>query len=281
MLSPRISLGEFLRSRRERLVPEDAGLPSHGRRRTPGLRREEVAQLANIGTSWYTSLEQGRSVNPSEDVLNNIATALQLTEDERRYLHLLAQPVEQSKLETSELSVALKRTIIALDPNPAFIMEKWWDLLFWNEAAELVFRLPSFSTNIQQGPNWLRRFLTDPELKSNTSDWENKAKIMIANFRTDYAFYSNDEHFKNLIEEFTQVSVLFRETWPRHDVQVVTDCHKQWHDPRIGEMEFEHVVLQPSTELDVKIMIYTASAETAKRLANLRGSSSNLISFIE
>lgn len=85
--------------------------------------------------------------------------------------------------------------------------------------------------------------MTDSELQSNTDDWENKAKIMIAHFRTDYARYSNVERFKDLIEEFTQVSDLFRETWPRHDVQVVTDCHKQWYDPRIGKMEFEHVTL--------------------------------------
>ena len=95
--SSRRSLGEFLLARRERLSPEDVGLVSYGRRRTSGLRREEVAQLAHIGTSWYTSLEQGRSVNPSEDVLNNIAKALRLTEDERLHLHLLARPVQRER----------------------------------------------------------------------------------------------------------------------------------------------------------------------------------------
>ncbi len=271
VLSSRISLSEFLRSRRERLTPEEVGLLSFGRRRTPGLRREEVAQLAHIGTSWYTSLEQGRSVNPSEDVLNNIANALRLTEDERRHLHLLARPVQQAKVEDQQLSVGLERTIRVLDPNPAFIMGRCWDLLFWNQAAEIVFRLPAFSSNMQRSSNWLRRFLTDLNLRSNNDDWEIKAQVMIARFRADYAHFSNDARFKELIEEFMQISELFRETWTRHDVQVVTDCHKQWYDPRIGQMEFEHVTLQPPTEPAVKIMIYTASTDTAERLQSLKG----------
>ncbi|MCL6460174.1 MAG: helix-turn-helix transcriptional regulator, partial [Gorillibacterium sp.] len=124
------------------LIPEEAGLASYGRRRTPGLRREEVAQLAHIGTSWYTSLEQGRDVNPSEDVLNNIARALRLTEDERRHLHLLARPVQQEKVEDQQLNAGLERVIKALEPNPAFVLGRCWDLLLWNKAAEFVFRLP-------------------------------------------------------------------------------------------------------------------------------------------
>ncbi|MGG1515940.1 helix-turn-helix transcriptional regulator [Paenibacillus oryzisoli] len=264
-----ISLSEFLRSRRERLNPEEVGLPSYGRRRTPGLRREEVAQLAHIGTSWYTSLEQGRSINPSEDVLNNIAKALRLTEDERQHLHLLARPIIQAKVEEQELNVGLERTVRALEPNPAFIIGRSWDLLLWNQAAEIVFRLPVFSNNMQQRPNWLRRFLMDSSLKSHNNDWESKAQVMIARFRADYAHFPNDDRYKKLIEEFMQNSELFREIWPRHDVQVVTDCHKQWYDPRIGEMEFEQVTLQPPTDPELKVIIFTASADTAGRLESL------------
>lgn len=271
MISSKTSLSEFLRSRRARLTPEDVGLPFYGRRRTPGLRREEVAQLAHIGTSWYTSLEQGRSVNPSEDVLNNIAKALRLNEDERRHLHLLARPVQQAMIEEQQLSVALERMIRALEPNPAFVMGRCWDLLLWNQAAEIVFRLPTCSNTMQERPNWLRRFLMDSELKSNNDNWEAKAQVMIARFRADYANFSNDARFNELIETFMQISDLFREMWPRHDVQIATDCHKQWYDPHIGEMEFEHVTLQPPTEPDLKIMIYSASTDTAVRLRSLMG----------
>jgi hypothetical protein len=265
----RMSLGDFLRSRRERLTPEDVGLVSYGRRRTPGLRREEVAQLAHIGTSWYISLEQDRSIHPSEDVLNNIANALRLTEDERNHLHLLARPIKETKVEEQELNVALERLIKALEPNPAFIMEINWDLLFWNQAAEIVFRLPTFSNSMEQSPNWVRRFLTDSYVISETKGWKSKAQIMIAQFRADYAHFPSDARFKEIIEELMQSSELFREIWPRHDVQVATDCHKQMYDPRIGEMEFEHVALQAATDPDLKIMIYTASPDTAARLQNL------------
>ncbi|MBW4085476.1 helix-turn-helix transcriptional regulator [Paenibacillus sp. S150] len=270
----RKSLGEFLRSRRERLTPEEAGLISYGQRRTSGLRREEVAQLAHIGTSWYTSLEQGRSVNPSEDVLNNIAMALQLTEDERRHLHLLARPVQQETIEDQQLITGLEQMIRALEPNPAFVLGRCWDLLFWNRAAEFVFRFPSFSSHMQSRPNYMRHFLTDDKLGAGKKDWEAKSQIMIARFRADYGHFPNDPGFKALIEEFMQTSRLFRESWPLHDVQVVTDCHKRWYDPRTGEMEFEHVTLQPPTHPDLKIMIYTAGADTASRLQSLISSTS-------
>ncbi|GGD91546.1 helix-turn-helix transcriptional regulator [Paenibacillus nasutitermitis] len=268
-ISSRRSVGEFLRSRRERLTPEDVGLVSYGRRRTPGLRREEVAQLAHIGTSWYTSLEQGRSVNPSEDVLNHIAMALRLTEDECRHLHLLARPVQQEKAEDPQLNAGLEQMIRALEPNPAFVLGRCWDLLIWNKAAEFVFQLPSFSHQMQHKPNWMRRFLTDTKLRLDIKDWETKTQIMIARFRADYAHFPNDPRFKELIEEFMQTSPLFRESWPLHDVQVVTDGRKRRYDPRIGEMEFEHVTLQPPTNPDLKIMIYTASTDTAARLKRL------------
>ncbi|AIQ56351.1 helix-turn-helix transcriptional regulator [Paenibacillus borealis] len=265
-ISSRLPLGEFLRSRRERLTLEEVGLVSYGRRRTPGLRREEVAQLAHIGTSWYTSLEQGRSINPSEDVLNNIAEALRLTEDERHHLHLLARPVQQQTVEDQQLNTGLERMIKALEPNPAFVIGRCWDLLLWNQAAELVFGFPSFSEVTQENPNWMRLLLTTGKRRMNMEDWESKAEVIVARFRADYAHYPNDSRFKELIGEFMQSSPLFREKWPLHDVQVVTDCHKQWNEPGIGELEFEHVTLQPQGHPDLKLMIYTATAETAARL---------------
>lgn len=265
-------LGEFLRSRRERLSPEDVGLVSYGRRRTSGLRREEVAQLAHIGTSWYTSLEQGRSVNPSEDVLNNIAKALRLTEDERQHLHLLAKPVQQEKAVDQQINVGLERMIRALEPNPAFILSRYWDLLLWNRAAAFVFRLPSLSNHMQQRPNWLRHLLTGAMLGSNIKDRKSRAQVIIAQFRADYAHLPNDQRFKELIEELMQASQLFRELWPLQNVQAVTDRYKRSYDPHIGEMEFEHLTLQTPTNPDLKIMIYTASTDTAARLRSFMSS---------
>ncbi|MEC0243258.1 helix-turn-helix transcriptional regulator [Paenibacillus dokdonensis] len=264
------SLGEFLRARRERLTPEEVGLPSYGRRRTLGLRREEVAQLAHISTSWYTSLEQGRVVNPSEQVLDGLSEGLRLSMDERRHLHMLASQTDLEKDEVDqEVSTGLERTVFALEPNPAFILGRSWDLLMWNKAAEVVFRLPVFSKEMQQRPNWLRRFLTDPTLQKNNLDWEEKARVMIARFRADYVYCQHDPRFKELIEEFMQISELFRSCWLRHDVQVITDCHKRWSDSLIGEMEFEHVTLQQPNYPALKIMIYIASPSTAEHIKSL------------
>ncbi|WP_231888073.1 helix-turn-helix transcriptional regulator [Paenibacillus glucanolyticus] len=258
-------LGDFLRSRRERLSPEDVGLASYGRRRTSGLRREEVAQLAHIGTSWYTSLEQGRCVNPSEDVLNNIANALQLTEDEREHLHLLAKPAQQERADNEQINMGLEQTIRALEPNPAFILNRYWDLLIWNRAAAFVFLLPPFSNHMQQRTNWLKHLLTGGLLGSD----KYRAQVVIAQFRADYAYLHDDPRFNELIEELMKTSQLFCELWPLHDVQAVTDRYKRSYDPHIGEMEFEHVILQPSKNPDLKIMIYTASTDTAARLKSL------------
>lgn len=265
----KLTLGEFLRARRQRLTPEEVGLPSHGRRRTAGLRREELAQLAHIGTSWYTSLEQDRDVSPSEEVLDSLAAALRLTEDERRYLYTLARPMQSREDKSLEISIGIERMVQSLEPNPTVILGKSWDLLMWNKAAELVFRLPSMT--LDNRPNWMRRFLMDSSLRVNNEDWEAKAQVMIARFRADYAHFPNEVRFKELIEEFMHSSELFRATWPLHDVQSTADCHKHWKDPLIGEMEFEHVVVQQPNQPEFKIMIYMASLDTAARLQSLLG----------
>lgn len=265
---PNITLGEFLRARRERLTPEEVGLSSFGRRRTPGLRREEVAQLAHIGVSWYTSLEQGREVNPSEQVLDSLAEALRLTADERRHLHLLAKPPEPEDNEAEEeVSAGLERTVFALDPNPAFLLNRYWDLLLWNRAAELVFRLPVYMRDRHHRPNWLMRFLTDPAVRKNNEDWEQKALVLIARFRSDYALYQQDPEFNERIDEFMQASDWFRACWPRHDVLIAADCHKRWNNPEFGEMEFEQLTLQQPGQPSLRIMIYAASPLTAERLS--------------
>jgi transcriptional regulator with XRE-family HTH domain len=263
------SLGEFLRASRQRLTPEQVGLPPHGRRRTPGLRREEVAELANIGVSWYTSIEQGKDVHPSIQVLESLAKALKLSDDERRYLFLLSKSDEMEESEVyKELSIGLERTVFALEPNPAYVIDKYWDLLIWNRAAEFIFRFPSYSAGINPKLNFLHQFLADPFKKEINSDWEEKAKIMIARFRADCARHPQDARLNEMIEKFKKESELFSLWWPRYEVKNITDCHKLWNYPQIGKLEFEHVNLQVSNCPDLKLMIYTASPSTAEKLKN-------------
>ncbi|EIW16476.1 MULTISPECIES: helix-turn-helix transcriptional regulator [Pelosinus] len=261
------SLGEFLRATRERLTPEQVGLPSYGRRRTPGLRREEVAHLANVGVSWYTSIEQGKDVHPSHQVLESLATALRLSDDERRYLFLLSKSDEMEESEIYKaISKGLERTVFALESHPAYIIGKYWDVLLWNRAAEFVFRFPPYSAGINPKPNLVHHFLIGPFRKEMDSDWEERAKIMIARFRADCARYPQDARLNKMIEKFMQESELFSSWWPRYEVKTVTDCHKLCNDPRIGELEFDHVNLQVSDCPDLKLMIYTASPSTAEKL---------------
>jgi transcriptional regulator with XRE-family HTH domain len=261
------SLGDFLRATRERLTPEQVGLPSYGRRRTPGLRREEVAQLANVGVSWYTSIEQGKDVHPSHQVLESLATALRLSDHERRYLYLLAEPEKSEESEIyKEISTGLERTVFALEPHPAYIMGKYWNVRLWNRAAEFVFRFPPYSAELNPKPNLLHHFLINRFIKEMNPDWEERAKIMIARFRADCARYPQDARLNEMIEQFKKESELFRSWWPRYEVKTVTDCHKLFNDPRIGELEFDHVNLQVSDCPDLKLMIYTSSPVTAEKL---------------
>ena len=139
----REALAAFLRTRRARLQPTEVGLPARKRRRTPGLRREEVAELANIGVSWYTLLEQGQDVHPSRQVLSSLSQALRLTATEERHLFLLASGEGSGKMMAEEEPIPpeLQRVVDALDPHPAYLVGRCWNVLTWNRAADLVFRL--------------------------------------------------------------------------------------------------------------------------------------------
>ena len=256
-------LAQFLRRRRERLNPLDTGLPLGARRRTPGLRREEVALLAGMGASWYTSLEQGRDVHPSEQVLESLARTLRLTPDERRYLFTLAlrhEPTEAAPYD-EELSPALLRLVESLDPHPAYIMGRRWDLLAWNRAAALVF---SFDTPMPPHTrNMMWRLFTNPLLRARNPDWERVARFTVAQFRADYARYPGDPRFGALIADLSRACPEFAVWWSQHDVSGRQDCHKHMRHPTLGTLDFEQVTMQPDTQPDLKIVILSAEPETA------------------
>lgn len=263
----RQALADFLRTRRARLTPGDVGLPAGLRRRTPGLRREEVAQLANIGISWYVSLEQARNVRPSEQVLESLALALQLTPIERRHLFLLALqyvPVSQPST-TEQASPALQQIVQTLDPHPAYLIDYRWDLLNWNRAAELVFH---FTHTPEPYPrNLIWRFFADPALRARNVNWERPARGLVAQLRADSARYPDDRAFATLINDLQQVSVEFCVWWSQHDVLSIPDCHKVMEHPSLGHLQFEMVTLQVSTTPSLKIVVYTACPTTAVMLA--------------
>jgi transcriptional regulator with XRE-family HTH domain len=259
----RQDLADFLRTRRLRLSPEQVGLMSGKRRRTPGLRREEVAQLANVGVSWYTLLEQGRDIHPSKDVLHSIAEALRLTSDEQRHLFLLAdQPLSiQIHTPDEQVSPALQRVLDALTPVPAFIIGSRWNYLAWNRTADYIFKLSQSVSPYDNNVVW-RTFADPTSFQIHTPKWEQVALKILEEFRAESVRYADEDWFKRLIADLQRVSPEFRAWWPRHDVRGIADARKDILHPVMGPLMFEHTTLQVPTMPELKIMIYTPVPET-------------------
>ncbi len=257
----RRALANFLRQRRASLSPDEVGLLPGLRRRTPGLRREEVAQLANIGTSWYVWLEQGRDVHPSAQVLESLAQALRLTPNERRHLFLFAgQALPPPAVSPSEecISATLQQVLDDLNPSPAYVLGRRYDYLVWNTAADALFAISDTlaDTSSPYGRNMVWRLFTSPTTRERPN-WEMVARATLAEFRTANARYPGDPWFEELIEDLKHVSPEFCQWWPHHDVRSALDGHKVIKHPTLGYLEFEP---------DIRIMIYTPNAGTRATL---------------
>lgn len=262
----RQALADFLRQRRARLSPADVGLPPGIRRRTSGLRREEVAQLANIGISWYVWLEQGRDVHPSAQVLESLARALRLTVNERRHLFLLAGqslPPPPVSPEEESASLALQQMLDDLNPTPAYVMGRHYDYLAWNTAADGIFGISAASP--PYGRNLVWRLFTSPTMRA-LPNWEQLARGTLGEFRAASAHYPRDQQFEDLIEDLKIVSPEFRDLWLHHDVRSSLDGHKAIEHSTLGRLEFEHITLQAVNNSDLRIMIYLPNGVTRAKL---------------
>jgi transcriptional regulator with XRE-family HTH domain len=230
------------------------------------LRREEVAELANIGVSWYTLLEQGHDVHPSRQVLESLSQALRLTPAEEQHLFLLAlqELPARPMAEEVQITPALERVVNALDPHPAFLIGRRWDVLFWNRAAELLFRFqeepcPPHSLNVV----W-RFFMR--QARTLDLHWQQQAQNLVAQFRADYARYSEDASFQEIIEDLQRVSPQFRLWWEQQDVRGLPDGTRTMQHPALGLLEFDHVTFQTSITPDLRVKVYAASPATLARL---------------
>lgn len=264
----RQALADFLRTRRARLLPAEVGLPARNRRRTPGLRREEVAELASIGVSWYTLLEQGHDVHPSRQVLASLAQALRLTTAEEQHLFLLADQELPARLpaEQEQVTPALQRVVDALSPHPAFVIGRRWDVLTWNRVADLLF---AFHVPCPPHPrNVVWRFFQRTEARADP-DWEQQARNLVAQFRADYARYPGDPAFRELLDDLQRVSPQFRLWWEQQDVRGLPDGPRSMQHPTLGLLEFDHVTFQTSLTPDLRVKVYAASPATAARLGEL------------
>jgi transcriptional regulator with XRE-family HTH domain len=258
----REELADFLRKRRASIKPEDVGLPSGGRRRTPGLRREEVAQLAGVGATWYTWLEQGRDVRASLDVLEAISRALRLTPAERTHVIRLGRGEEAppSRPPAERVSPALRRLIENLGPSPAYVIGRRWDYLAWNRAACAVFG--DFGSVPRAARNHLWLMFMDPRRRGMLTDWDRGIRLAAAKFRADSAQHLGDPSFDELIQTLRQSSPEFCKVWKRHEVARSGEGRKQIEHPVAGTLVFEHAVFNPVEAPEQRLILYTPVAET-------------------
>lgn len=258
----RAELTDFLRTRRARLAPEDVGLISGARRRTPGLRREEVALLANIGSTWYTRLEQGLPINVSGEVLESISKALQMTDVERQHLFTLAGVPVPERVDTQREAITpqLRRVVDALYPNPAYVRGRGWDILAANKAAEVVLGMP----NVEVGPpiNLLYRFFTNYTCRAIYPKWDEIGPKLVAQFRATAARYPDDERIRALIQTLQERSEQFRRWWAQHDVFEVTQGFKQFYHPVVGDFTLDHIVLTIPEFADVRLVAYSVEPDS-------------------
>ena len=255
------ALAEFLRSRRERLLPADVGLPPGTRRRTPGLRREEVAMLAGVGTTWYTWLEQGREVRPSAEALLGLAAALRLDPSEKRHLFVLSgrPPPEAESSPGAEVHEGARRMLASMQAQPAYITGWRWDLLAWNAASVAVFG--DYGTLHGDARNTMHMIFANDAHRRLLTDWEHLARVTLATFRAETARYAGHPDLERLIATLNWTSAEFRAWWPRHEVLAPMAGNKRIDHPEMGRMTFEHMSLSVDGGGGLRLVVFTPLAE--------------------
>ncbi|KUJ39742.1 helix-turn-helix transcriptional regulator [Streptomyces sp. NPDC093228] len=274
-LDRRAELSEFLRTRRARLKPEDVGLPDFGRhRRVPGLRREELAQLAGVSVAYYTRLEQGNGRNVSAEVLDAIARALRLSDAEHAHLTHLAKPKAHKKkpsARSQQVRSSLRQLLDTFDGVPAYIVGRRSEVLAWNRMAAAVFgdwsRLP------QQERNWARMVFLQPEYHDLFVGWEQKAIDIVCQLRYEAGCYPDDPRLSALVGELSVKSEEFRRLWATHDVKEKSHGLKQLRHPLVGDLELQFESFRPPSDGELSMVTYhaepgSASAEALRLLAS-------------
>jgi hypothetical protein len=257
----RAELADFLRTRRAALQPEDVGLPAPvSRRRTPGLRREEVALVAGVGTTWYTWLEQARDVRASTDVLEAIARALQLSDAERAHLLALGRGNGAPRAPVEHVSPVLRRIVESLGPHPAYVIGRRWDYLCWNAAMTAVFGDPLAWPEGRRNVLWL--MFMDPLRRQMIRDYETGARRQLARFRAQSAAYIGDPDFQELIGALREASPEFRAWWSAHEVRGSGEGTKILDHPSGRTLQFEHATFRHAENDEHRLMLYTPDEPT-------------------
>ncbi len=263
-------LGNYLKDRRARLDPAAFGFPST-RRRTPGLRREEVAQRANVSTTWYSWLEQGRGGAPSANVLDRIARALMLMDVEREHLFLLAlgRPPEVRYQAAEGVTPRLQRVLDALELSPAYIKTSTWDIVAWNRAALAM--LVDYAALPVKQRNILRLLFCNPNVRAAMPNWDSDARFVVAAFRADAARAGAAQTVKALVDEVCRLSPEFDAMWRDNDVRsTYGEAAKQVRHPLAGLIALEYSAFAVDGRPDLGMVIYNpATPADAKRISSL------------
>lgn len=258
-------LGEFLHSRRAALTPEEAGIPSYGVRRVPGLRREELAQLAGVSLTYYTRLEQGQASNASASVVDALARALQLDDDERAHLHALAgaaTPVRARAARPQQAHAPTRQLIDAMPDIAAVVMGPRTEVLAWNQLGHaLLAGHASFDApqDVRRRPNLTRMLFLDPHMRELHRDWAAEAKLAVSSLRFIAAELRDDRELAELIGELTLNSPEFASLWAKHPVQRCTTGVKRLHHPAVGDLDLDYHVLHLPDTSGQRLLTHTAA----------------------
>ncbi|MGC4807105.1 helix-turn-helix transcriptional regulator [Micromonospora sp. DT233] len=257
MPDQRRELAAFLRSRRERMAPAEAGLPATGRRRTPGLRREELAVLAGVSATWYTYLEQGRDIRASDQVLSAIAAALRLDGYERDHLFRLAgHPVTDDASGPEPLAPEAAAVPLLLQPHPAYLIGAAYDVLSHNQAAVELF--PALFGG-HRPPNFVRWTFTEPLAREVLVDWTVEARGLLARLRALAGRHPTDPRFARLIEELHEASAEVRAWWPQYEVQPRHSGRKRLRHPQHGVTDYAYTAFHLAECPEQTLVVYSAS----------------------
>jgi transcriptional regulator with XRE-family HTH domain len=262
-------LGSYLKDRRAKLDPAAFGFPPE-RRRTPGLRREEVAQRANISSTWYTWLEQGRGGAPSAHVLDRIARALMLTDVEREHLFLLGlgHTPEVRYRKDEGVTPRLQRVLDALELSPALVRNATWDVVAWNRAATVM--LTDYGSVPPEQRNILRFIFLDPRVRAAQYDWESVARMVVSAFRVDAARAGAAAEVEPLVDELCRRSPEFKALWRDNDVRSHGEGTKHIRHPVIGALAFEYSAFAVDGRPDLNMVVYNpATPADAEKIRSL------------
>ncbi|MFW3169433.1 helix-turn-helix transcriptional regulator [Geodermatophilus sp. CPCC 206100] len=268
--SARRELAEFLLSRRRQVDPRAVGLPAAGARRTPGLRREEVAMLSGVSHTWYTWLEQGRDIRPSRQVVDALARTLRLSPAEHEYvLRLSGHGAGAPWAAARGMPPHVQRLVDALGPSPAYVITASWSIVGWNAAYERLY--PGVATVPAADRNLLWLVFTDPAVRDLLGDWTTDSRRFLTQFRAEVGPRLADREVVDLVARLEAASGHFRAGWASHDVDRFSSGQRRFTHPEVGELLLEHHQLTPADAPHLQLVVYTAAAgsDAAGKLARL------------